>query len=48
MKEYRNVIFLAGLLFFCAANFLQAQETNAAHTLDELRAQLAAHVEQTK
>ncbi len=48
MKEHRNVIFLAGLWFFCAANFLRAQETNAAHTLDELRAQLTAHVEQPR
>ena len=48
MKEHRNVIFLAGLLFFCAANFLRAQETNVAHTLDELRAQLTSHVEQPR
>ncbi|MDR3457587.1 MAG: D-alanyl-D-alanine carboxypeptidase/D-alanyl-D-alanine-endopeptidase [Verrucomicrobiae bacterium] len=47
MKETRFQLFLTGLVCFCAANFLQAQDTNlaVAHTLDELRAQLTAHVE---
>ena len=48
MKEHRNVIFIAGLLFFFAANFSQAQETNAARTVEELRAQLATHIEQPR
>lgn len=48
MKENRRKIFPAALLFFCAACLLRAQETNAARTLDELRSQLAAHLEQPK
>ena len=48
MKEHRTVIFLAGLLFFCGANFLHAQESNAGNTLDELRVQLTAHIEQPR
>ncbi len=48
MKENRPKIFLSALLVFCAANFSRAQETSAARTLDELRAQLAAHISQPR
>ena len=46
MQENRRKFFLAALLVFCAAIPPRAQETNAAHPLAELRAQIAAHLNQ--
>src|ERR1039458_1781987 len=49
MKQHHNFFGrLAGLIFFCAATFLRAQETNAAHTMDELRGQFDAHLAQPR
>lgn len=48
MKENRRKLFLSTLLFFCAVIFSPAQQTNAARTLEQLRTQLTAHVEQDR
>jgi serine-type D-Ala-D-Ala carboxypeptidase/endopeptidase (penicillin-binding protein 4) len=48
MQGIRRVVFVAGFLFFCAASGLRAQDANAARTVDELRSQLAAHLEQPR
>ncbi len=45
MKEPRLKIYLTALLLACPVIFSRAQETNAAETVEQLRAQLAAHVE---
>ncbi len=48
MKETRVKIYLTALAFGCAVISSRAQETNAARTVAELRAQLTAHVEQDR
>jgi D-alanyl-D-alanine carboxypeptidase/D-alanyl-D-alanine-endopeptidase (penicillin-binding protein 4) len=48
MKELRRLVFLAGVLFLGAARLARAGEAYAPHSPDELRAQLAAYLEQPR
>jgi D-alanyl-D-alanine carboxypeptidase/D-alanyl-D-alanine-endopeptidase (penicillin-binding protein 4) len=48
MKENRMKFFLSVLFVFCAANFLRAQPTNAAHSAAELAALIDAHISQPR
>jgi D-alanyl-D-alanine carboxypeptidase/D-alanyl-D-alanine-endopeptidase (penicillin-binding protein 4) len=48
MKGLRNQIFLAGLVFLCAAVGSRAQETNAIGSLDDLRSKIGAYIEQPR
>lgn len=48
MKENRVKFFLVGWMLCCAALLLRGQETNTARSVEQLRAQLTAHVEQDR
>jgi D-alanyl-D-alanine carboxypeptidase/D-alanyl-D-alanine-endopeptidase (penicillin-binding protein 4) len=48
MKETRVKFILVGWMLCCAAILSPAQETNVARTVEALRAQLTAHVEQDR
>jgi D-alanyl-D-alanine carboxypeptidase/D-alanyl-D-alanine-endopeptidase (penicillin-binding protein 4) len=49
MKHPRNGFYqLARMSIFCAASFLRAQDISPAHTLEDLRGQLAAHLAQPR